>query len=94
MTCAPLREAAEQPPQGSSRQRPLSRGCGGRAFARVDGEEEGPTFPRVAARPAGCSALHLAGLLISFPIHQRMALLCVDPLSRSHSAGFLVRLYW
>jgi hypothetical protein len=52
----------------------LSRGCGGRAFARVDGEVEGPRFPRAAARPAGDSALNLAGLLISFPIHHRMAL--------------------
>jgi hypothetical protein len=56
--------------------------------------EGGSKFPRAAARPAGYSALHLAGLLISFPIHQRMALLCVDPLPCSHSAGCSVRLYW
>jgi hypothetical protein len=70
----------------------LSRGCGGRAFARVIAG--GSKFPRAAARPAGCSALNLAGLLISFPIHRRMALLCVDPLPRSHSARLLVHLYW
>jgi hypothetical protein len=32
---------------------PLFRGCGGRAFARVDGEGEGSKFPRAAARPVG-----------------------------------------
>jgi hypothetical protein len=36
------------------------------------GEGEGPKFPRAAARPAGHSALNLAVLLISFPIHQRI----------------------
>jgi len=45
--------------------RPLPRGCGGRAFARVDREGEGPKFPRAAARPAGYSGLNLGGLLIN-----------------------------
>ncbi len=71
-----------------------SRGCGSRAFARVDEEEEGPKLPRAAARPAGHSVLNLMALLISFPIHQRMALLCVDPLPCSRSARCSVRLYW
>jgi len=72
----------------------LSRGCGGRAFARADGEAVGPKFSRAAARSAGHSVLNLAGLLISFLIHQRMALLCVDPLPCNHSARRSVRLYW
>ncbi len=38
--------------------------------------------------------LNLAGLLISFLIHQSMRLLCVDPLPCSHSARYIVRLYW
>ncbi|QNI70941.1 hypothetical protein CyaNS01_01810 [Cyanobium sp. NS01] len=38
--------------------------------------------------------LNLAGLLFSFPIHQRMPLLCVDPLPCSRSARFSVHLYW
>jgi hypothetical protein len=54
----------------------------------------GPRFPRAAARPVGHSVLNLAGLLISFPIHQRMPLLCVDPLPCSRSACCSVRLYW
>lgn len=33
-------------------------------------------------------------LLISFLIHQHMALLFVDPLHRANSAGLLVCLYW
>ena len=72
----------------------LSRGCGGWAFARVDGEGEGPKFPRAAARSAGHSVLNLAGLLISFKIHLRMALLSVDPLHYSASARPKVHLYW
>ena len=71
-----------------------SRGCGGRGFARVYEEEEGPKFPRAAARPAGLSVLNLVALLVGFRLHQRIALHCVDPLPRSHSAGRLVRLYW
>jgi len=63
----------------------LSRGCGGRAFARADGEAVGPKFSRAAARSAGHSVLNLAGLLISFPNHQCMALLCPDPLHCRHS---------
>jgi hypothetical protein len=43
----------------------LSRGCGGRAFARINGAEVGPRPPRAAARLAGHSGLNLAGLLIS-----------------------------
>ena len=38
--------------------------------------------------------LNLVALLISSPIHQRMALLYVDPLPRSRFARKLVRLYW
>jgi hypothetical protein len=43
-----------------------SRGCGGRGFARVYEEEEGPKFPRAAARPAGLSVLNLVALLVGF----------------------------
>ena len=38
--------------------------------------------------------LNLVALLISSPIHQRMALLYMDPLPRSRSARCSVRLYW
>jgi hypothetical protein len=71
-----------------------SRGCGGAALTRIDWAEVKPSFPRAAARPAGHSVPNLACLLISFPIHQRIALLCVDPLPRSRSAHGSVRLYW
>ena len=71
-----------------------SRGCGSRAFARVDEEEEGPKLPRAAARPAGHTGLNLAVLLISFQGHQRMALLWADPLPRNDLTPCSVRLYW
>ena len=58
------------------------------------GKGNAPRFPRAAARPTGHSGLNLAGLLITFLIRRRMALLCVDPLPRSRFARYLVRLYW
>ena len=71
----------------------LSRGCGGRARMRVNRGEVSLKFPRPAARPAGYSGLNLVGLLISFSIHQRMPLLCVDPLRCSRFGRLKVHLY-
>ena len=71
----------------------LSRGCGGRARVPVDRGEVSPKFPRAAARPAEYSGLNLVGLLISFSIHQRMPLFCVDPLRCSGFDRPKVHLY-
>ena len=68
----------------------LSRGCGGRAFARVI--EESIKCPRAAARPAGHSVVNLVVLLISFQCHRLISLLGVNPLRRSHSDRVLVHL--
>jgi hypothetical protein len=70
----------------------LSRGCGGLAFARVDGNGESIKCPRAAARPAGHSGVNLVVLLISFQCRRLISLLGVNPLRCSHSDRFLVHL--
>jgi hypothetical protein len=72
----------------------LSRGCGGAAAF----DWEGPGVrPEVCARDcaAMCSFQAEHGPSIDhLPSHQRMVLLCVDPLLRRGSARFRVHLYW
>ena len=65
----------------------------GRARVPVVRGEVSPKFPRAAARLAGYSGPNLVGLLISFSIHQRMPLFCVDPLRCSGFDRLKVHLY-
>ncbi len=97
-----LRRGVHRPAAAASAPGPVCGVAGMAALPRlrwpgscpVHGAGVMPRFPRAAARPARHSGMYLQGLFICLQGRQRMALLCVDPLPRSGSAGPVVRLHW
>ncbi len=97
-TAAPWRASGQPPPPSAPRPvwgwraGPLSRGCGGRGFARINGAGECPQFPRAAGWSFSPESGGLAYQLSSPPVHGRALCrsIALQRLCRFYSAFVLI----